>query len=69
MSIRRPPTALGLTATDVAELTAKLSQERQARAAQQQPASGQHKLDAVLEREKQEREKKEGMRQDDRVGV
>lgn len=74
MSIRRPPTALGLTASDVAELSHKLQQDRQARAQQAQAErDGQqhysNKRDQLVERERQEREAKDRLRAGERVGI
>lgn len=74
MSIRRPPTALGLTASDVAELSQKLHEDRQARAQQAQAERNGHQTyttsrDQLVERERQEREAKDRMRAGERVGL
>lgn len=74
MSIRRPPTALGLTATDVAEVSAKIKQERQARLEQQHAEREGAQLvgrgqDALVETERREREMRERMSRDERIGL
>jgi len=70
MSIRRPPTALGLTASDVAELTHKLHEDRQARAqASRSGTSSSKSQDELLRREHEAREAKDALGVADRVGV
>ncbi len=74
MSIRRPPTALGLTASDVAELSQKLHEDKQLRAQQAQAERNGHQAyptsrDQLVERERQDREAKDRLRAGERVGL